>query len=87
MHTCVLSHPSRVGLDTTPWTVLLQVSQSMGFSRQEHWSRLLFPSPGDLLDPEIEPTSLVPQALAGRFFTTEPLGNISCLNKPIALKM
>ena len=40
-----------------------------GFSRQEHWSGLLCPSPGDLPDPGIEPTSL---ALPGRFFTTEP---------------
>jgi len=39
----------------------------MGISRQEHWSGLPFPSPGDLPDPEIEPMSL---ALGGRFFTT-----------------
>ena len=43
----------------------------MGFSRQEYWSGLPFLSPGDLPDPEIEPTS---PALAGRFFTTELLG-------------
>ena len=41
----------------------------MGFPRQEYWSRLLFPSPGDLPDPGIEPVSPV---LEGRFFTTEP---------------
>jgi len=41
----------------------------MGFSWQEYWNGLPFPSPGDLPDPEIEPTSL---ALAGGFFTTEP---------------
>jgi len=41
----------------------------MGFSRQEYWSGLPFPSPGDLADPGIEPVSL---ASAGRFFTTEP---------------
>ena len=41
----------------------------MGFPRQEYWSRLPFPSPGDLPDPGIEPVS---PALAGRFFTTEP---------------
>ena len=40
----------------------------MGFTRQEHWSGLPFPSPGNLPDPGIEPTSA---ALAGRFFTTE----------------
>ena len=41
----------------------------MEFSRQEYWSGLPFPPPGDLPDPRIEPTS---PALAGRFFTTEP---------------
>jgi len=40
----------------------------MGLSRQEYWSGLPFPTPGDLSDPGIEPTS---PALAGRFFTTE----------------
>ena len=41
----------------------------MGFSRQEYWSGLPFPSPGALSDPGIEPTSLMSPALAGRFFT------------------
>ena len=41
----------------TPWTVTHQAPLSMGFSRQECWSGLLFPSPGDLLDPRIQPTS------------------------------
>ena len=45
-----------------------------GFSRQEYWSGLLFPAPGDLPDPGIKPMSLVSPALAGRFFTTEPPG-------------
>ena len=44
-----------------------QAPQSMGFPRQEHWSGLLFPSPGDLPDPGTEPAS---PALAGGFFTT-----------------
>ena len=39
----------------TPWTVAHQVPLSMGFSRQEYWSGLLLPSPGDLPDPEIKP--------------------------------
>jgi len=43
----------------------------VGFSRQEYWSGLPFPSPVDLLNPEIRPMS---PALAGRFFTTEPPG-------------
>ena len=46
------------------------VPLSMGFSRQEYWSGLPFLSPGDLPDPEVEPTSPVSPALAGRFFTT-----------------
>ena len=41
----------------TPWTVACQAPLSMGFPRQEHWSRLPFPSPGDLSDPGIEPKS------------------------------
>ena len=42
------------------WTVACQASVSMGFSRQEYWSGLPFPSPGDLSDPGIEPTSVSP---------------------------
>ena len=46
---------------------------SMGFPRQEYWSGLPFPSPGDLPDPGIDPVS---PALAGGFFTTEPPGKL-----------
>ena len=46
---------SRVRLLATPWTVAYQAPPSMGFSRQECWSGLPFPSPGDLPDPGIEP--------------------------------
>ena len=42
----------------------------MGLSKQEYWSGLPWPPPGDLPDPGIEPTSLMSPALAGRFFTT-----------------
>ena len=70
MHACVLSRFSGVGLFATVWTVAHQTPLSMGFSRQEHWSGLPFPSSGDLPDPGIEPTSLMSPALAGRFFTT-----------------
>ena len=45
----------------------------MGFSRQEYWSGLLCPPPGDVPDLRIEPASLMSPALAGRFFTTEPI--------------
>ena len=48
---------SRVQLFATPWTVAYQASPSMGFSRQEYWSGVPFPSPGDLPDPGIEPRS------------------------------
>ena len=45
-----------------------------GILRQEYWSGLPFPAPGDLPDPGIKPVSLTSSALAGRFFTTEPPG-------------
>ena len=48
---------SRVRLFVTPWTVAYQAPPFMGFSRQECWSGLPFPSPGDLPDPGIEPRS------------------------------
>ena len=63
--------PSHVRLFETPWTVAHQAPVSMGFSKQEYWSGLPFPSPGDLPNPEIEPVS---PALAGKFFTTAPAG-------------
>ena len=49
---------SHVRLFATTWTVAYQASLSTGFSRQEHWSGLPFPSPGDLPDPGIKPRSL-----------------------------
>ena len=67
---CVVSHFSRVQLFATPWAVVHQASLSMGLSRQENWSGLPFPSPGDIPDPGIESVSLVSPALAGGFFTT-----------------
>ena len=62
---------SRVRLFVTPWTVAYQVPPSMGFSRQECWSGLPFPSPGDLPDPGIEPGSPTLQADA---LPSEPPG-------------
>ena len=53
---------SRVRLFVIPWTVVHQVPLSVGFSRQEYWSGLPFPSPGDLPDPGIEPRSPALQA-------------------------
>ena len=54
---------SRLLLFATPWTVAYQASQSMGFSKQEYWSGVPLPSPGDLPDPEIEPGSPALQAM------------------------
>ena len=48
---------NHVRLFATPWTIAYQAPPSMGFSRQEYWSGLPFPSPGDLPDPGIEPRS------------------------------
>ena len=67
---CVLSH---VQLFATPWIVAYQAPLSMGFSRQEYWSGLSFPSPGVLPDPGIEWESL--HLLHWQVvFTTEPPG-------------
>ena len=57
-------------LTAIPWTITWEAPLSMGFSRQEYWSGLPFPSPGDLPDPGIKPRSLMSAALAGGFFTT-----------------
>ena len=62
---------SRVRLFATPWTVAYQASPSMGFSRQEYWSGLPFPSPGDLPDPGIE---LGSPALQADALSSEPPG-------------
>ena len=60
---------SRVRLFATPWTSTYQAPPSMGFSRQEYWSGLPFPSPGDLPDPGIKPRSPTLEADA---LTSEP---------------
>ena len=67
---------SRIRLFATPWTIARQAPLSMGFSRQEYWSGLPFPSPGDLPDPGIEPES---PALLVDALSSEPPG------KPILL--
>ena len=65
------AHISHVQLFCDPWTVAHQVPPSMGFSRQEYWSGLPFPPPGDLPDPGIESRSPTLQADAS---TSEPPG-------------
>ena len=67
---CVLSPFSRVQLCVTLWTAAPQAPLSMGIFRQEYWSGLPCPPPGDLPDPGIQPVSLMSPALAGGFFTT-----------------
>ena len=65
---------SHAWLFVTPCTVAHQAPLSTEFFRQESWSKLTFPTPEDLPDPGIEPTSPVSPALLGRFFTTELSG-------------
>ena len=66
----MLNRFSHVSLFATLWTVARQASVSLEFSRQEYWSGLSHPPPGDLPDPGIEPMSLMSPALAREFFTT-----------------
>ena len=66
---------SRVLLFAILWTIAHQAPLAMGFSKQEYWSWLPFPSPGDLPDPGIEPPSLSSPALASIFFTAPSLKN------------
>ena len=68
--TCVCAQVC-VELLATPWTVACQTPLSMGFLRQEYWSRLQFPPLGDLPNPGIEPASPVSPALADGFFSIE----------------
>ena len=73
-HVCMLSFFGCVQLFATLWTIAPQAPLSMGFSRQEYWSGLPCPPPGDLPDPGMEPKSLSSLALAGGSSTTwEPL--------------
>ena len=78
-----MKSPSRVRLFATPWTVAYQAPPSMGFSRQEYWSGLPFPSPGDLPDPGIEPGS---PALEADALTSEPPGKPEPYPKMVKLR-
>ena len=66
---CVLTHFSHVPFFTNLWTIAYWVPWSMGFSRQEYWSGLPCPPPGESSNPGIKHRSLT-SALAGRFFAT-----------------
>ena len=70
----VVESLSCVQLFVTPWTGVCQAPLSMGFSKQEYWSGLPFPYPGDLPDPGIDPRSPTFQAHS---LPSEPLGNFS----------
>ena len=65
---------SRVQLFAIPWTAAYQAPPSMEFSRQEYWSGLPFPSPGDLPNPGIEPGS--PELWADALLSEPPGNNI-----------
>ena len=67
---------SHVCLFATPWTGAPQAPLSMGFSRQEYWSALPFPAPGDLLGPRIDPSSSLASPCPDKriLSTTEPPG-------------
>ena len=69
----------RVQLLATPWPVVHRASPSMGFSRQEYWSELPFPPPGDLPDPGNQTLISRVSCIAGGFFTLEPPGS-PCLS-------
>ena len=67
---CVCEHSVVTDSFAFPWIIACQTPLSMEFSRQEYWSGLPFPAPGDISSPGIEPTSPSSPVLAGRFFTT-----------------
>ena len=73
---------SHVRLFETPWTTAYQVPPSVGFSRQEYWSGLPFPSPGDLPNPGIEPRSPTLQAYV---LPSEPPGKSISLYMPLVI--
>ena len=76
---CMCDVLSHVQLCATPWTVAHQVPLSMGFSRQEYWAGLPYPSPGCFPNSGIEPASLASPELAGMFFTTSDTWEAPCM--------
>ena len=71
----------------TLWTVARQAPLSMGFSRQEHWSVLSFPSPGDFSRPRAQTHHSWGSCSAGRFFSAEPSGKQLCLQSTFIFKV
>ena len=88
---CLQSHLHHVGLFVTLWTVARQAPLSMGFSRQEYWSGLSFPSPGDLPNSGIKPRLLSLLCWQACFLPLVPSGGegdgtqlqYSCLENPV----
>ncbi|CAN0513362.1 unnamed protein product [Rangifer tarandus platyrhynchus] len=78
----VLSGFSGVQLFVTLWTVTHQAPLSMGLFRQEYWGGLPFPSPGNLPNPGIEPTSLISPTLAGGSLTTRITWKVPLIQYP-----
>ena len=72
-------HVSCVSFSATSWTIACQAPLSMELSRQQYWSGLPFPTPGDLLNPGIEPVFPASPAFAGGFFTTNATWEAQCL--------
>ena len=85
LHVCLLSHFSCIQLFAILWTVAHQ-AHLMAFSRQEYWSGLPFPPPGDLSDLGIKPIFLMSPVLASRFFTLAPPGKPSLFPAAAAAK-
>ena len=85
----VLSHFNHAPLFATPWTVAKQAPLSMRFSRQEYWSGLSSPPPGDLPDPGIEPPSLIAPALQEDSLPLSHQGScfVSCNTEQSALPL
>ena len=72
---CMLSH---VQFYATPQTQPIKFLCPWDFFRQEYWSELPYPTPGDLPNPLVKPSSPASPVLAGGFFTTEPPGKLLC---------
>ena len=78
---------NRVQLFAIPWTVTYQAPLSLGFSRQEYWSGLPCPPPGDLPNAGTELASLMSRALAGRFFATNATWEDPCMYVHVSICM
>ena len=79
----MISPFSCVQLFATLWTIACQAPLSMGFSRQEYWSKLVFPPPRNLPDPVIEPVSMSPSLVARFFITSTTWEALSSLPPPL----